>query len=78
MSEVHAFIEAEKTTFGVALLCRVLKVARSSFYAWLAGKQARPPNPPPAARYVTWACGRAWAAPARASTTPPPSRSSRC
>ena len=24
MSEVHAFIEAEKTTFGVALLCRVL------------------------------------------------------
>jgi transposase InsO family protein len=41
MSEVHAFIEAEKTTFGVALLCRVLKVARSSFYAWLAGKQAR-------------------------------------
>ncbi|WP_331755271.1 IS3 family transposase (plasmid) [Streptomyces sp. NBC_00846] len=41
MSEVYAFIEAEKTTHGVALLCRLLKVARSSFYAWLAGEQAR-------------------------------------
>ncbi|MCX4734477.1 hypothetical protein [Streptomyces sp. NBC_01363] len=40
MSEVYAFIEAEKTTHGVALLCRLLKVARSSFYAWLAGEQA--------------------------------------
>ncbi|MFI2458240.1 hypothetical protein [Streptomyces sp. NPDC019539] len=33
MSEVYAFIEAEKTTHNVALLCRLLKVARSSFYA---------------------------------------------
>ncbi|MFD4718265.1 IS3 family transposase [Streptomyces sp. NPDC058423] len=41
MSEVYAFIEAEKTTHNVALLCRLLKVARSSFYAWLAGGQAR-------------------------------------
>ncbi|MCX4993486.1 hypothetical protein [Streptomyces sp. NBC_00568] len=41
MSEVYAFIEAEKTTHPVALLCRLLKVARSSFYAWLAGEQAR-------------------------------------
>ncbi|MGY3056568.1 hypothetical protein ACVWZD_000812 [Streptomyces sp. TE3672] len=41
MSEVYAFIEAEKTTHGVALLCRLLKVARPSFYAWLAGEQAR-------------------------------------
>ncbi|SFX75996.1 hypothetical protein OH786_35420 (plasmid) [Streptomyces atratus] len=41
MSEVYAFIEAGKTTRGVALLCRQLKVARSSFYAWLASEQAR-------------------------------------
>ncbi|MEU2495738.1 IS3 family transposase [Streptomyces sp. NPDC007883] len=41
MSDVYAFIEAEKTTHGVALLCRLLKVARSSFYAWLPGEQAR-------------------------------------
>lgn len=41
MNEVYAFIEAEKTTHGVALLCRLLKVARSSFYAWRAGERAR-------------------------------------
>ncbi|PNG20562.1 IS3 family transposase [Streptomyces cahuitamycinicus] len=41
MSEVYAFIEAEKTTHNVALLCRLLKVARSSFYAWVAGEPAR-------------------------------------
>ncbi|MDV9200519.1 IS3 family transposase [Streptomyces sp. Wh19] len=35
------FIEAEKTTYGVAFLCRLLKVARSSFYAWLAAAKAR-------------------------------------
>ncbi|MER6162966.1 IS3 family transposase [Streptomyces sp. NPDC001868] len=41
MSEVYAFIEAEKTTHHVAPLCRLLKVARSSFYAWLAGERTR-------------------------------------
>ncbi|MFF8196284.1 IS3 family transposase [Streptomyces bobili] len=41
MNDVYAFIEAEKTTHHVALLCRLLKVARSSFYGWLAGEQAR-------------------------------------
>jgi hypothetical protein len=41
MNDVYAFIEAEKTTHGVALLCRLLKVARSSFCAWLAGERAR-------------------------------------
>ncbi|MGH3311544.1 MAG: IS3 family transposase [Streptomyces sp.] len=40
MNGVYAFIEAEKTTHGVALLCRVLDVARSSFYAWLAARPA--------------------------------------
>ncbi|MFI0226391.1 hypothetical protein [Streptomyces lydicus] len=41
MSEIFAFIEAEKTTHGVAFLCRLLNVARSSFYAWLASAKAR-------------------------------------
>ncbi|PJM93942.1 IS3 family transposase [Streptomyces sp. CB01373] len=41
MNDVYVFIEAEKTTHGVALLCRLLKVARSSFYAWRAGEPAR-------------------------------------
>ncbi|MFI1423041.1 IS3 family transposase [Streptomyces sp. NPDC020731] len=41
MTDVYRFIEAEKTTFGVALLCRLLKVARSSFYAWAEGEAAR-------------------------------------
>ncbi len=41
MNEVYTFIEAEKTTHGVAFLCRLLKVARSSFYAWLAGAKGR-------------------------------------
>ncbi|MGH3118037.1 MAG: IS3 family transposase [Streptomyces sp.] len=40
MNAVYAFIEAEKTTHGVALLCRVLDVARSSFYAWLTARPA--------------------------------------
>ncbi|MER8199520.1 IS3 family transposase [Streptomyces microflavus] len=41
MNETYAFIEAEKTTHGVAFLCRLLKVARSSFYAWLAEAKPR-------------------------------------
>ncbi|MFB6947902.1 IS3 family transposase [Streptomyces sp. NPDC056237] len=38
---MYTFIEAEKTTHGVAFLCRLLKVARSSFHAWLAAAKAR-------------------------------------
>ncbi|MGW2557066.1 IS3 family transposase [Streptomyces sp. NPDC001635] len=41
MTDVYRFIEAEKTTFNVALLCRLLKVARSSFYACAKGEAAR-------------------------------------
>ncbi|MGW9453330.1 IS3 family transposase [Streptomyces sp. NPDC055632] len=41
MNDTYAFIEAEKTTHGVAFLCRLLKVARSSFYAWLAAAKSR-------------------------------------
>lgn len=51
MSEVYAFIEAEKTTHHVALLCRLLKVARSSFYAWLAGEKTRRASRP---RAMSW------------------------
>ncbi|MEV1087114.1 IS3 family transposase [Streptomyces microflavus] len=41
MNETYALIEAEKTTHGVAFLCRLLKVARFSFYAWLAAATNR-------------------------------------
>ncbi|GAB2464769.1 IS3 family transposase [Streptomyces incanus] len=34
MSDVYAFIAAEEAVHPVTLLCRVLGVARSSFYAW--------------------------------------------
>ncbi|MDN3267026.1 IS3 family transposase [Streptomyces sp. MA15] len=40
MTDVYRFIKAGKTTSGVALLCRLLKVARSS-YAWAEGEAAR-------------------------------------
>ncbi|MEU9247712.1 IS3 family transposase [Streptomyces sp. NPDC048385] len=41
MNEVYRFIAAEKAVYPVALLCRRLGVARSSFYAWLEAEQAR-------------------------------------
>ena len=37
----YQFIVSEKAVYGVARLCRVLGVARSAFYAWLAGPSAR-------------------------------------
>ena len=36
-----AFIAAEKATFPVRVLCRILEVSRAGFYAW----QTRPPAP---------------------------------
>ncbi|QHY93532.1 Integrase core domain protein [Streptomyces sp. S4.7] len=41
MSELCQLIHAEKATYPIALLCRVLKVARSSYYAWREGEAAR-------------------------------------
>ncbi|MGW1803044.1 IS3 family transposase [Streptomyces sp. NPDC001984] len=41
MSEIYRFIRAEKAHFTVVLLCAVLGVARSSYYVWEAGEQAR-------------------------------------
>lgn len=36
-----AFIEAKKAKFGVAAWCRVLKVQRSGFYAWLGRAESK-------------------------------------
>jgi putative transposase len=41
VSEVYRFIAAEKATYPVTLLCRILGVPRSSFYAWAEGQEAR-------------------------------------
>ncbi|MFJ6637050.1 IS3 family transposase [Streptomyces sp. NPDC091376] len=41
MSELYRFIHAEKANYAVVLLCRVLKVARSSYYAWCDGEAVR-------------------------------------
>ncbi|MFI0968257.1 hypothetical protein ACH4S8_44025 [Streptomyces sp. NPDC021080] len=40
MSEIYRFIAVEKANFPVALLCRILGVPRSSFYAWAEGHDA--------------------------------------
>ncbi|MFE7115548.1 IS3 family transposase [Streptomyces sp. NPDC057654] len=41
MSDICRFIHAEKAHFTIVLLCRVMKTARSTYYAWAAGVQAR-------------------------------------
>ncbi|WNI21414.1 IS3 family transposase [Streptomyces sp. ITFR-16] len=41
MSELHRLIHAEKANYPVMMLCRVLHVARSSYYAWREGEAAR-------------------------------------
>ncbi|MEU0968682.1 hypothetical protein ABZ357_25905 [Streptomyces sp. NPDC005917] len=38
MSELYRLIHAEKATYPIVLLCRVLHVARSSYYAWREGE----------------------------------------
>src|SRR5205823_3148162 len=37
----YRFIEAEKACYPIALLCRVLQVARAGYYAW----RTRAPSP---------------------------------
>ncbi|MET7575661.1 IS3 family transposase [Streptomyces sp. NPDC005492] len=41
MSELCWFIHAEKANYPITLLCCVLRVARSSYYAWREGEAAR-------------------------------------
>ena len=40
MSEVFAFIAAEKANYPVAVMCRALEVNRTSFHDW----ERRPPS----------------------------------
>ncbi|GAB2965696.1 IS3 family transposase [Streptomyces heilongjiangensis] len=40
MSEICRFIHAEKANFTVVLLCKLMKTARSAYYAWVAGAGA--------------------------------------
>jgi len=37
---IYRFIDAEKTSYPVSMLCRVLKVSRSGYHAW----KDRPPS----------------------------------
>jgi transposase InsO family protein len=41
VSEICRFIHAEKANYTVVLLCKVMKTARSTYYAWVAGAEAR-------------------------------------
>ncbi|GGW79450.1 transposase InsO family protein [Streptomyces albaduncus] len=41
MSQLYRLIHAEKATYPIVLLCRVLKVARSYYYAWREDEAAR-------------------------------------
>ncbi len=41
MSAICRFIHVEKANYTIVLLCRVMKTARSSYYAWVAGIEAR-------------------------------------
>ncbi|WP_329460743.1 IS3 family transposase [Streptomyces sp. NBC_01497] len=41
MSEICRFIHAEKANYTITLLCKVMKTARSTYYAWVAGAEAR-------------------------------------
>ncbi|GAB1325720.1 hypothetical protein ACE1SV_00590 [Streptomyces sennicomposti] len=41
VSELYRFIHAEKANYPIALLSRVLHVARSSYYAWREGEAVR-------------------------------------
>ncbi|MEU1536396.1 hypothetical protein [Streptomyces fagopyri] len=41
MSAICRFIHAEKANYPVTLLCKVMKTARSTYYAWVAGRENR-------------------------------------
>nr|WSX54149.1 IS3 family transposase [Streptomyces sp. NBC_00974] len=41
MSTICRFTHAEKANYTIVLLCTVMKTARSTYYAWVAGAEAR-------------------------------------
>lgn len=41
MSAICRFIHAEKANYTIVLLCKVMKTGRSTYYAWVAGAEAR-------------------------------------
>ncbi|THA55672.1 IS3 family transposase [Streptomyces sp. A0958] len=41
VSAICRFIHAEKANYTIVLLCRAMKTARSTYYAWAAGLEAR-------------------------------------
>ncbi|MEU4955579.1 hypothetical protein ACFYN3_42135 [Streptomyces lavendulae] len=41
MSTICRFIHVEKANYPVTLLCKAMKTARSTYYAWAAGIEAR-------------------------------------
>lgn len=40
-ARIYRFIHAEKANYPITLLCKVTKTARSPYYAWVAGREAR-------------------------------------
>jgi hypothetical protein len=42
---IYGFIAAEKTTYPVRLLCRVLQVSTSAFYDWIGRGSPQSPTP---------------------------------
>ncbi|MCY0931867.1 IS3 family transposase [Streptomyces sp. H27-H1] len=41
MSAICRFIHTEKANYTIVMLCRVMKTARSTYYGWVAGIEAR-------------------------------------
>ncbi|MFE9728843.1 IS3 family transposase [Streptomyces sp. NPDC005794] len=41
MSAICRFVHAEKANYTIVLLCRVMKLSRSTYYAWVAAAEAR-------------------------------------
>src|SRR5699024_9288015 len=42
VDDLYEFVEAEKATYSIVMMCTVLGIARASFYRWLQRKDAGP------------------------------------
>ncbi|SMX66618.1 Transposase [Brevibacterium iodinum ATCC 49514] len=42
VEDVYEFIQGEKATYSIAMMCTVLGIARASFYRWLSRTKAGP------------------------------------